>query len=195
MPKTKEEMRAYNRDAQRRYRLEHKAQKPIVSPSEWEYVYLFRRPGLYKIGRTANIEARRYGLASMYRTDVAVVHSVYVRYPRLVEMEWSWRFRRQRSNAEHPSRRIGATEWFSLSDQDVAWICSQQGDEVLRAKYTMTLNEAIEYLQQESAQIDFLSVFGVPRVRIHLPIWTGYYVERNTITEATSVVKERCEEG
>jgi len=156
--------------------------------SEYEYVYLFRRSDLYKIGRTGHIGSRKANIASTYQSPIDVVHSVYVRRPELVEMEWAWRFRHQRSRAEQLSRKIGATEWYNLSDQDVAWICSQQADEVLNVECTITIGEAIECLQQHSANIKFLPSSCV---RIHLPIWSGYYVERATFLEAATVVKER----
>lgn len=186
MAMTRDELRVYNREAQRRWREKH---KPSLPPALGHgHVYLFRKGDLYKIGQTANIKVRQGAVASVYRTDIQIVYSVQVPYPALVEMEWAWRFRHQR--AKETSRRIGATEWYTLSDQDIAWICAQRGDEVLHVECSMDLNEAIDYLQKNQARITFLPS---QRVRIHLPTWSGYYVERDTIIEAACVVRERLE--
>lgn len=78
------------------------------------HVYLLRfDDGVYKIGRTVNLEERMGNYKSHSTTPPTLVCSIGTRSPSPLEAELHSRF---------ASKRVEGREWFYLSDQDVDYI-------------------------------------------------------------------------
>jgi uncharacterized Zn finger protein (UPF0148 family) len=84
------------------------------------YVYLMSSAnGLYKIGRSKNVEQRRGDLNRQFPIQIGVIHSVLCKDYAKVERDLHSKYRQ---------KRVGH-EWFRLTPQDVAWFLAlKDGD-------------------------------------------------------------------
>lgn len=87
---------------------------PTLTPIEG-FVYLFRRPDLYKIGKTTNLGRRQRELERQHGVALELLHGFrskdYTRAEGLLLAKYRLKLRE-------------GTEWFDLDSEDVTFICS-----------------------------------------------------------------------
>lgn len=97
-------------------------QQVVIGKSEYDglmpirytgFVYVMhRRDGLYKIGRTNNIDRRLHEVSKKLRERVSLICAFRVFDPALSELELHNQFKEKRVKGE----------WFSLSQEDIDYI-------------------------------------------------------------------------
>lgn len=87
---------------------------PTLNPVEG-HVYLFRRPDLYKIGKTTDLQRRQRDLGRQHGVPLVLPHSFVSNDYTRAEGELLAKYR--------PKLREGV-EWFALDSEDVEFICS-----------------------------------------------------------------------
>lgn len=89
------------------------------------YVYVFRMGDIFKIGVTRHYpEIRRRQLSANHKKPIAQIYSSFIPHPRRVEEDWKRRFADKRANLDTQTGYLSHTEWFHLTDEDMAWIYS-----------------------------------------------------------------------
>jgi hypothetical protein len=85
--------------------------KPSIQP-ETGYVYLFKSPDWYKIGKTLNVEERRRRLSKEHGVELRILHSFRSRDYARAELLLLKRYQSKRKQGE----------WFFLDSSDIAEI-------------------------------------------------------------------------